>query len=57
MYRDFYDNKITIDLLATADNQSLVKVCVGKLGNKIASQEILRAIGEELQTALPGAER
>lgn len=55
MYRDFYDNKIAINLKATSDNQSLVKVTVGKLGNKIASQEILRAIGEELQTALPGA--
>jgi len=49
LYRDFYDNKLSITIWDTADGATKIQIRVGKLGDKKSSEEILVAIDEELR--------
>ncbi|MBP1583427.1 MAG: DUF3568 family protein [Victivallales bacterium] len=49
LYRDFYDNKLSITIWDTGDGSTKIQIKVGKLGDKASSEEILVAIDEELR--------
>jgi len=51
VYRDFYDNKLSITLWQVDESQTKIKISIGKFGDKKLSQEILLAIDEELRAS------